>query len=971
MSQSTPPHSNNSCFPPSPSRGVGSPAFRRHAKAPPAWEVLEGGKATLARLFHSWSLPALGQAKLLEVLDSEPVSHVRATRRSVAVHVPSAKMGRVIQAASRTVEYAFVHYCEYHPDVLLYLDQPLTVQIRIVDTLSRSRLVNYTCDYLLVLPDGVRVYECKPLEWLQAQSREPNPRYVYSPSAEVWSHPAAAEAFRPYGYSHRVFHSGQVNSLWLRNVRFLADYLAVDPPAGVDEALAALRRLTSLSFGDASRVPGTSREAWFWLIASGTAAFDLERDPLDRPDLLALASVHHSHSAMLCHRLALESHRDSGVVPSLSESATVSLDPGASVIFRDVPHDVVSRDAHQVVLCASGGPPQGGATSPVVIALDSASAFLDSGHLRAVVPEPRDLVAQHSRRLLASVSGAERSRGLRRWNAVRLYRSSGARPPGVSRSGLFKYLKWAREASERYGSEFLGMFRGGGSSRGRQATSDQLMLLQEVAEAFHRGKYNTRVEKGSEVPLPSRRRFPAAYADYLTLSKKRGLEPRSLRMLRRELKRYSIEKSERNRRGARAAYRYSSPQGRLSDTLPVHGKRPFEVAHVDHQLLDVCCTSGATDAVLGRPWLTLVFDAFSRMPLGFTLRFDPPCTYSVLCAIFDCVSRQRRFADSLADDQGPEFESLDLALALGYLRATHIRRPKTNPRFGALIERHFGSLKTRVIDELSGSVDTVARSRELTSTHDPQRHALWTLPSLSKFLETYFFESYPQLVHGELGAPPGDVFEFALAQAGERVARYVAVDETLSLALSETVPGSNGCRKVPKRGGYIRVGYLDFHHPDFSDARVAGRSIPVRRSPSDASFVYVSLPHLGTWERAGVVAGSVDVTQCSWRAARALIEEHARQRLIAQLPNSERANAKVMSGLLLSVDEYERDALTRRQVVDEEQRLETSSRTGVEPSVRTEAGGGGRRTLASGDSASDAPLVLDSTRLRSYDEEPD
>ena len=267
--------------------------------------------------------------------------------------------------------------------------------------------------------------------------------------------------------------------------------------------------------------------------------------------------------------------------------------------------------------------------------------------------------------------------------------------------------------------------------------------------------------------------------------------------------------------------------------------------------------------------------------------------------------------------------------------------------------------------------DTVARSRELTSTHDPQRHALWTLPSLSKLLEAYFFERYPKLVHGELGAPPRDVFEFAMAQAGERVARYVAVDETLSLALSETVPGSNGCRKVPKRGGYIRVNYLDFHHPDFSDARVAGSSIPVRRSPSDASFVYVLLPHRGTWERARVVAGSVDVTQCSWRAARALIEEHARQRLIAELPSSESANAKVMSGLLLSVDEYERDALTRRHVLDEEQRLETSSRAGVEPSAISEAGGRPGRTLDSSGPSSDVPPVLDFAQLRSYDDEPD
>ena len=598
-------NSNGGRLLPPPSGGVGSPAFDRHAKAAPAWEVLEDGKATLARLFRSWSLPALGRAKLLEVLGSEPVSHVRATRRSVAVHVPSAKMGRVIQAASRTVEYAFVHYCEFHPDVLLYLDQPLTVEIRIVDTLNRSKLVNYTCDYLLVLPDGVRVYECKPLEWLQGQSQKANPRYVYSPSADVWTHPAAVEAFRPYGYSHHVFHSCEVNSLWLRNVRFLADYLDVDPPAGVDKALAALRSSKSLSFDAARRVSGTSREGWFWLIASGTVAFDLDRDPLDRPDLLALASVHVSHSAMLCHRLALASHCDSGVVPSLSESATVCLEPGASVSFRDVLHHVVARNAQQVVLCVSGEPPEGGAAPPVVIPLESASALLDSGDLRAVAPDPRDLVSQHSRRLLASATTAERKRALRRWTAVAFYRSSRTVPSGVSRSALFKYLKWAREASERYGSEFLGMFRGERSPRGREVKPEQIKLLRRVAEAFHRGKYNTCVEDGSEKPLPSRRRFPAAYGDYLNLSKKCDLNPCSSRTLRREIQRHSIEKSERTRRGYRAAYPYSSPKGRLSNSLPVHGRRPFEVAHVDHQLLDVCCVSGATGAVLGRPWLSL------------------------------------------------------------------------------------------------------------------------------------------------------------------------------------------------------------------------------------------------------------------------------------------------------------------------------------------------------------------------------
>ena len=212
---------------------------------------------------------------------------------------------------------------------------------------------------------------------------------------------------------------------------------------------------------------------------------------------------------MLCHRLALDSRRESGLVPSLADSAPVSLDPGACVFFRDVQHHVVSRDAQQVVLTINAESSHSDPTPPVVIPLDSVTVLLNSGDLRAVPPQPRDLVAQHSRRLLASATQSERARSLRRWSAVCHYRSSGTHAPDVSRSAVFQYLRWAREAAQLYGSEFLGMFRPRGSRGRRRITAEQLAVLRDVAEAFHRGKYTTRIDNsGSELPLPSRTSLP-------------------------------------------------------------------------------------------------------------------------------------------------------------------------------------------------------------------------------------------------------------------------------------------------------------------------------------------------------------------------------------------------------------------------------------------------------------------------------
>ena len=961
--------------------GFGSAAFDRFAKAPPAWEVLPRGRETLDELAALWCLPPLGYAKLVEVLSSDPVSYVRPTPRSVAVRFPSPKMGRVIQAASRTVEFAFVHYCEYDPAVLFYVDQPLTIRIDIVNRAGHRQNVPYTCDYFVGRADGVYAYECKPLSWLQEQSQKPKPRYVYDDSSGTWRYPAAETGFRQFGFSHRVFHSGEVNSRWLCNVRFLADFLSIDPPDGVDKALASIREAQSMSFFEARGVPGTTREAWFWLMASGQVAVDLEREVIDRPDLLDLASVHHSHAALVCHRAVMESRDYRGVVPSL-RNAVLCLDPGVAVVFRDAQYQVVSRDAQQVVLCQAGVSCEAGPAPPVVIPFDSVSTLVDSGHLRAVLPTPDDLIAQHSRRVLGSATEAERRRALRRWTALCQYRLDGTLPDGVCRATVFNYQKRAREGAERYGSEFLGMFRpargpGPGSSKlggsgGRSLPAPDRALLRKVAAAFHRGKYATRVtSEGVEVPLPSRRRVSTAYSDYGRLARECGLKKRPRRALAREIKKYSIEQSERNRRGARAAYRYSAPVVRLANVIPVHGARVYEVGHVDHQLLDVLCVSGATGALLGRPWFTPIVDGFSRMPLGYTVGFDPPSVWSVLCAMYDCIARQKRFVDMLVSDQGSEFDSPDLDLALAYCRTAHVRRPPSKPRYGAYTERFFGSLKTRLIDELRGSVDTVARSRELSATHDPMRHAVWTLPALSRLLDSYLFDTYPRFIHRELGDEHRRVFAFSNDHAGERVARHIAVDETLALALSRTVPGPKGTRKVPKGGGPISVRCLPFRHPEFSDQRVRGRSIPVRHSPADSSFVYVLLPHRGEWERAGLVSGSIDLTQCSWAQARARIEEASCQRLLGSLGSVEETNAMVMENLLLSVDEYERKALDLRRDIDDEQTLESALRLGdvgeAAPPLEVSA------PPASSDSGGAAvpSLSFDIPEPRSYDDIPD
>jgi hypothetical protein len=54
----------------------------------------------------------------------------------------------------------------------------------------------------------------------------------------------------------------------------------------------------------------------------------------------------------------------------------------------------------------------------------------------------------------------------------------------------------------------------------------------------------------------------------------------------------------------------------------VHGDRPWDVVHIDHTLADLELVDEQTGINLGRPWLSIAFDAYSRRVLSFYLTFD-------------------------------------------------------------------------------------------------------------------------------------------------------------------------------------------------------------------------------------------------------------------------------------------------------------------------------------------------------------
>ena len=815
---------------------------------------LPGGLPALEGFFARHGLPARGRKVVLGALGGDPVRRVGGGRGNVVVRYPSPKMRCVIQAESRNVELAFVQCCESDPGVVLYLCQPATLSVYVVDTRGRRRRIQHVPDYLVLDGDGFAFVQCKSADELARDADRPSPRFVRD--GDRWRWPAAEEAAAELGLAYRIFSSDDVNPIWVRNLRFLSDFVGVPKPSPdeIQALVDPVARARSLRLADVYALPTVPVETLWWCVAHRRVWCDLDRERVFELDQ---AWAHDSESRMLAHRRLRAPDGPSSVAAAFTggSAGTVRVEPGASLVWDSVPWTVLNRGPDTVTFRCEDG-----SARVVPLSVGDVERLLQDGALRGAASSS-DLVAARDT-VFRRASPRDLDQALQRWEAVTYFKTHGRPPPGIPGGSVRRFLRWCRGGERLYGSAFAGLIRFRGRRPGTSALGHaQAQALREVVDAFADDRRAGRVQ--------------AAYARLVDLCTERDVHPPpSDRTLSRALQEASLPELERARRGSRAAYQVEGPSTAGGPLFPPHGDRVFEIGHIDHTPLDVRLVSSINGTPLGSPWLTLLMDACSRVVLAFCLSFDAPSRASVLSVLHDCVRRHSRVPDTLVFDQGPEFHSNDVEAALAYLRVSKAERPARKARFGAVVERMFGTTNTAFVHELLGNTTLLALGRGLSSDRHPAHLAVWTLPTVEERCERWLFQVYPALRHGTLGDTPGDVFARGLARDGERVARHVALDHTLRVLLAQTVRGDT--RRVdPVRG--LVVGYLRYWHDDFQYGDVAGARVPVKLDMADCSVVFAYVR--GRWITCRVADGDADLHGRSWKQVRMVVEElRARRR---------------------------------------------------------------------------------------------
>jgi putative transposase len=189
---------------------------------------------------------------------------------------------------------------------------------------------------------------------------------------------------------------------------------------------------------------------------------------------------------------------------------------------------------------------------------------------------------------------------------------------------------------------------------------------------------------------------------------------------------------------------------------------PLHMVEIDHQELDIEIIDENTGLPLGRPWISLAIDVYSRVIWSMYVGMEPPSINRVRKLILNGIFMKHAKRDYgtmnewevsgipkiIYWDNGKEFRSLEVKRFVNEVLKSHvIYRPVKTPRYGGVIERMFGTLNSQMIHNLEGT--RKSNPRDL-GDYDPEKSAILTLKDLTELLAAYITDIYHYQPHSGL-----------------------------------------------------------------------------------------------------------------------------------------------------------------------------------------------------------------------------
>lgn len=277
----------------------------------------------------------------------------------------------------------------------------------------------------------------------------------------------------------------------------------------------------------------------------------------------------------------------------------------------------------------------------------------------------------------------------------------------------------------------------------------------------------------------------------------------------------------------------------------------LERIELDHTPMDILVICKVTRLILGRPWLTLAIDRFSRMIVGFYFSFHAPSATSVLYCLRmmimpkdDILSRfpdvvgpwpGRGLPDTLVTDNGMDLHAgaveavcLEMGIELQFCGVAH-------PEMKGAIERVIGTVNRSLIHTLPG---TTFSNVEQRGDYASEKHAAIDIEVLTHVLVKWIVDVYHKTPHkGLAGHTPLSAWQRGEA---DRIIEFPAYPRQL-----DTIVGDSVTRTLFHYG--LEYGNLHYNSPLLQTIRHREGGAPIlqlRAFDHDVGYIAVFDPHL-------------------------------------------------------------------------------------------------------------------------------
>lgn len=781
------------------------------------WEGLKSlyrpGLLTAIHNAISGKLPKTGLNYVARCL-REPSRNTESSVKSSSGKYPSNKLGRSIGFESSYLEYLTIIRHEMDPECIALLDQghAITVLAR-----SGARSVGYQHrpDFVCIRHDSVKLIECKTKEGIQRKN-EANPGFFVFEGGR-WKCPTAEAEAKTYGFIYEVWTDLDFSACELRNSKVVERYLCGDTRIYDQQVEALCRYIDRPGSRTIDRVledvgHEVTVDGIFAAIARRAVSFDMDSAPLTK---LSLCELFRDDSTMLAYRRALA--KSLIEVPKV-QSGGISLQTGDEVMWNAGRWRCVGINEGSISLVPNADiQPQPWGTNKWI----SVNAFLQklkSGEMTLIATTPRTAAADKLKSILQRATEDELAEASKRYDilATHLQPSSDA-PQGRS---VRRWLKSYKDALLELGNGFAGLLPSWRDAGNRTPRLEDAVMKRAVDVINRYYLAPERLTKAATYRLLHGELEAAGY---------RSPSYKWFCGLVNAIPPYEAKLA---REGRKGAYRFEPRIICVDHEATPVAELAMELVHIDHTKIDLVVR---TDGEPIRLWLTVMICAATRRIVSYALSFEPPSYRQVILAIRECVKRHSRLPRAIVVDGGKEFRStwFETFCALYHVKVQ--RRPKSKARFGAQIERFFGTVNTQLFYTMIGNTQNTRNVRQMTAEVDPYKRAIWTADDLKPAIENFFFEVYDTAEHSSLMTSPRDAFESSMATYGSCPHLLQNFDETFLIFTSATT--RNRTAKVQPDG--VKINYFYYNHPSLR-FRI-GESLPVRFDPFNIANAWVQI----------------------------------------------------------------------------------------------------------------------------------